>query len=152
MENIETNNVATDSNFPLKGYAKGLIWAGFIGLILTVIFWFYGKGLANDGMSGTIFEHYIPTLVIYYTINSLLVLLSGVLLVHRKKIGIFAFIIVCLSVFGSLYIADSGTNLFLWTVVSSLWAIQTGAPIGVLFFLGTIIANLAKIRLWFKIL
>lgn len=150
MESINLDNSVTENNFPLKGYAKGLIWAGFIGLILTVIFWFFGKGLADDGMSGSIFENYVPLLVFYYTVNSLLVLLAGALLIYRKKIGVFVLLLVFISIFGSLFIVDGGTNLFLWTTASSIWAIQTGAPLGVLFFLGSVVVNTLRVGQWFK--
>ncbi len=151
MENNELNSAVVKEVFPLRGYAKGLIWAGFVGLILTVIFWFFGKDMANDGLSGAVFENYVPELILYYTANSLLVLLSGVLLLKRLRFGIYIFLLAFVSVFGSLYIADGGTNLFLWTVTSSMFAIVTGAPLGTLFFIGTLVVNIFKIKMWFKL-
>lgn len=150
---MENSNLLQTDNFKESGlgvYAKSLIFAGVIGFILTVIFWFYGKDLATDGTSGAIFEKHVPELVLYYSINSFLVLISGIFLLNRLKIGIAILVIVFVSVFGSLFIVDRGTNLFLWTVTSSIWVFYTGAPIGVLFFLGTLSANMFRVGKWIK--
>lgn len=155
MENIENNIQSVPQNinpeFNYKSYGNGLFWAGIVGVVLTGIFYFFGKKLATDGLSGPYWENYVLVLVVYYLINSLLVIWAGRLLKNLNRTGIYILVLATISILGSLFIIDSGTNLFFYTIASSLFAIMTGAPVGVLFFLGSITVNLLKIRKWFKI-
>ncbi len=145
MNNIEPKNKS------LKPYAIILIIAGVVGFMLTIIFWLLFKDRGTSGVNSLIFLNHIPILISYYMTNSLLVFLSGIFLLNKKKLGVFILILVLILVFGSLLITDKETNLFLWTTKISLLTYIPYISIGVLFFLGSLVINIFKIKKWFEI-
>lgn len=140
----DTNTIT----FPLKSHAIGLKWAGYIGLILTGVFFLVAHDMGNDGLTGRIWEDYIFELTWYYAINSLLILLAGYLLVNRQKLGLLFLFLAFLSIIASFWWSDGDINLFMWTISGTM--IIPGAQLGALYFLSAIGVNVLRIPWWFK--
>ena len=144
MEETTVQTVKKEFNY--RRYAKFLIIGGIVGGGLTIIFtWMLPvfSGLTLPWLYSS-----RELLIGYYAINSFLVFASGVALSKRKPIGLVLLLLVFFSIFASIAVVEVGTNLFIYTVTISLFAIPFGAPLGVLIFLGSVVINIFKLRQW----
>lgn len=153
MMNNNNNSTEETLGFNFRSYAKGLIWAGVVGMILSALVSVFLIG--NHSWDEFIIvnsQKQTNFILAYYWINTILVLISGFLLFSRKKIGIFILLIVFISIISSLFIPfNEFSSLFVFTVSSSLFFLVVGAPLGVIFFLGAVMVNVFRIRKWDQI-
>lgn len=144
----------TTTAFKANRFANWLIAAGIIGLFLTIVFNFLSDNIKPTGEGNfkvdPLWYNHITTLIIYYAANSLLALLSGMILKKRKRIGVYTLILLSIFVLSSLFIRSDTESLFGFTFESSLAAFYLAAPIGVLVFVGAIFANLLVINKWLQ--
>ncbi|MEK7497150.1 MAG: hypothetical protein AAB657_04610 [Patescibacteria group bacterium] len=125
-------------------YSILLLIGGVAGAIDTVLFWVaLDKNVDFD--------------IVYYSFNSLLVIVSAIKLMELKRSGFILFKITLASVFISLLIPGyldnliyPINNLFLSTILISIasWSDYHFAPIGMVLFLGGIFLNLSVIKEW----
>jgi hypothetical protein len=150
-------NAVSMVQFNYKKYSMFLVYAGIIGLTLSLIYMNMPKSFnfvdyVSKERTGLNTNSY------YYLINSFLLLFSGIFLRYKNKIGLALFILATFTIFTGLFIvAESeapysiGNNLFIKTIlISILGAFGTiGATFfGMIFFLYFWFVNLLKIKDW----
>ncbi len=125
LQEVKSSNLKLPKN-KFKRMAVFLIVAGYIWLLLSGIFYFlmHSKLDCSSNSCGPgLSEYSVATnseTTIYYVVNSILLIVSGILLSLRKKAGFYLFIGLCISIAASLFIkAGPGDRvLFINTLIN----------------------------------
>jgi len=156
-KNIMKNRIKNRTTWgTYKQYANGLIVAGGVWLLLTILFFLN----VNQSELVVRWKDHVWLITTYYTINSVLTLLAGIFLKRLNKIGLLFLIITSLVALSSFFIVDEMWNLFVWSVFAPFYLLILffAFPpllilcLGGIFFVGSMFVNLLRIWKRFKII
>ncbi|MDQ5930891.1 MAG: hypothetical protein QG674_55 [Patescibacteria group bacterium] len=130
-------------NFTKK--ANMLFWAGIVGIGLSITYLWASIGFGDNPPPVSLTLPY----VFYFVFNSALLILSGIFLQKKKKIGLITFLLSVVSILISFFIKIDNTNLFFHTIgMALLGTLLVFPPIGTIFFFYSIINNLFDFKKW----
>ncbi len=104
-----------NNNFNSKFYSTILLLAGISGLVLTLSFFYGYYGVPNSQR----INFSSPMLIIYFLFNSLIFIISSILLKNRNKIGIVLMVVGTLSILLSIFF--KAPNSFVWYIKDNLF-------------------------------